>query len=130
VISLIAQPFIDLVFPKVAGWLDKALGKHSNMTVTRLYEMCRTGGGLLFVDVPEEPQNALVCQFDEHRGKRVLVVLAMGGKGGQNWNKLFDEVCSWAKAFGASEVIFEGRFGWQRVLPKVKPVKQTYVMEL
>lgn len=128
-ISLISVPYIDGVFPKVSGWIARALGKHSAITLPRIYQMCRASEAFLLVDHAAEPTNAMVVQFDNRGGDRVLLVLAMGGKGGENWNTMFDEVCTWGKSLGAVRAVFDGRKGWQRVLPKAKVISQTYAVE-
>lgn len=127
---LIAHPFVDLVFPKAAPWLAKALGKHTSMTIPRLLRMCSAREAFLFVDDPQEPQNAMVAQFDKWGGDDVLVVLAMGGKGGENWAQVFQSVKDFAKAYGAKAVSFEGRMGWQRALPEARVIRQTYRIEI
>jgi len=129
-IHLVAHPYVDLVFPKVAPWLAKAVGKFTSLTLPDLLSLCSARRAFLFIDHPEEPTNALVGQFDTRGGESVFVVLAMGGRGGENWPKLFDAVAEFAKTYGSKAVYWEGRKGWQRVIPKAKVIKQTYRFEI
>lgn len=120
---------MDRVFPLVADFMASSYKTFGNVAPHDLYRMCCTRQAFMFVDVLETPRNAVVCALETRGGETVLNVIAMGGKGGENWKSMFAEICDFGKRFGASRTRFNGRKGWQKVLPQARVVGFIYEVE-
>lgn len=126
---LVSHYAIDAVFPKVASYLAEALGTATAWTVADLATVCSNRGAFLFVDDASHPGNALVCRFETWGGRQVLNIIAMAGKGGEDWPEALDTIRDFAVVHGAESVVFHGRIGWQRKLPEARVIYQTYEIE-
>ncbi|MBL4591256.1 MAG: hypothetical protein JKY96_04785 [Phycisphaerales bacterium] len=62
--------------------------------------------------------------------QKVLTVQHCGAKGMDGWKEHLEVFTNHAKNNQCSSIEFEGRPGWQRVLPQVSVVSTTYRMEV
>ena len=120
---------VDVIFPKVAPYLAKALGDHTAWTLQDLWSECRTGRALLFVDDIDNPQNALVARFETWGGSQVFHLLVMAGEGGGAWPQAIEAVNDWRRQYGCKRTVFSGRKGWERALRKADVIYQAYELK-
>lgn len=120
---------VDRVFPLVLPYIEASARQNSNLTAADAYMMCASRRAMLFVDDLDEPRNAMVCAFEMRSGVNTLNVLAMGGKGGENWSKLLAGVREFGRRFGAPKTRWVGRKGWQKVLPEARVIGQVYEVD-
>lgn len=124
---LVSHYAVDEIFPKVAGYLQTALGTHTGWTIGDLATLCSNRGGFLFVDDCQAPHNALVGRFEVWGGEPVFNCIAMGGSGSEDWQEAMEHIKQFAAIYGAKSVVFHGRKGWQRAL-NAEVIYQTYRM--
>jgi hypothetical protein len=118
---LVSQFSVDIVFPKIAHYLQPAIehNRCSEWTLDAVYSECVAGRMLLFVDDQINPKNALVARFATWGGERVFYIAFMGGEGGENWADVFQHIKSFALRYGVARVTANLRDGWMKFL-KVK----------
>ena len=110
----VSQFAVDVVFPKVAAWIEPAINHNrcSEWTLDAVYSECVAGRMILFVDDMTNPQNALVGKFAIWSGERVFYIAFMGGAGGENWPDAFQHIKAFARKFGVTRVAANLRDGW------------------
>lgn len=102
-----------------------------DITPDWLFEICRKGDALLFVAHEENVVMAgLVCRVENWSGRRVLRIQAAAGWGLERWLPALRDYREWLQRLGVNQVIFEGRKGWQRVLPRARVVRQVYEVDI
>lgn len=112
---------VDVIFPKVAPWLEAAISHNrcSEWTLDGVYAECAASRMVLFVDDMANPQNALVGRFTNWGGERVFYIAFMGGAGGEDWPQAMRQVREFAARFGVVRITANLRDGWLKYL-KVK----------
>ena len=107
---------VDIVFPKVAHWLEPAImhNRCSEWTLDSVYGECVNGRMILFVDDMANPMNALVASFRTWGGERVFYIAFMGGAGGEDWPQAMEQMRNFANRFGVTRVTANLRDGWTR----------------
>lgn len=105
---------IDILFPKVAHWIEPAISHNrcSEWTLDGVYAELVAGRMILFVDDMNEPQNVLVASFRNWGGERVLYIAFMGGAGGENWPEAMEQMRNFAARFGVTRITANLRDGW------------------
>ena len=110
----VSQFAVDILFPKVAHWLEPAISHNrcSEWTLDSVYAECVAGRMILFVDDMVNPQNALVGSFRIWGGERVFYIAFMGGAGGENWSEIIEHIKNFANRFGVTRITANLRDGW------------------
>lgn len=127
---LVSQYAVDVVFPKIAAHLDKAI-KHercSEWTLDSVYQECLAGRMFLFVDDMLDPHNALTCRFANWDGERVLYIAFMGGAGNADWRQAMKHIRTFATRFGVSRIAANARDGWAKHI-KMRRLVSLYEIE-
>lgn len=122
---------VDHIWPYIADGMKKACEYSGGDTTPYwLFEICRKGEGLLFYIVKDGVVVAgLVCRVENWSGKRVLRILAACGRGMKDWIDSVLDYREWLDRWGIESVIFEGRKGWERMVPKAKVLRQVYEVD-
>lgn len=131
-ISLVPLIHIDAVWPHIAEGMKKACTRAGgDITPDWLFEICRKGDALLFVAHENNAVMAgLVCKVENWSGRRVLRILAAAGWRMERWLPALRDYREWLQRLGVNQVIFEGRKGWERVLPRARVVRQVYEVDI
>lgn len=118
--GLVAPEHLRRIWPHVRHWIGAALEHYCGRPQTaRLLclRVRRRRYGLLVASSGARLVAAVVLEFFELRGERLLAVVAAGGAPGSLelvGPMLWAEVQSIARALGADSVRVEGRRGWLR----------------
>lgn len=122
-LGLIAPEHLPWVWPRVRDWLAAALEHYEGkaMSSRAMRERIRRRRyGLLVGTRGERIVGAVVLEFGEQRGRRVLNLVAAGGERGRALElvgpTLWEGVRAVGRALGADCVRVEGRRGWLRWL--------------
>ena len=122
---------VDKVWPTIAVWMDKACKRgRGSMTAWNIYEGCRNGSMLLFVDWSNEQIcAAIIGKVRTTPEGQVLSIEAAGGTEMRRWLPELHSI-EWLKTMGITLVDFEGRKGWERVVKGVSVIRQVYRLSL
>jgi hypothetical protein len=115
---------------------------------TLIVKACSRGGGLVPAELelsislgtadlwlmgPAEaaPVAIGVTRFEEWQEGRVMRVLCVGGRDVRAWLEPFRAAHkAYAREMGAVLITWEGRLGWDRLLPDLKPKRYIYEEEI
>lgn len=113
---LVSHYGVDAIFPRVAGYLQKAIehNRCSGWTTAALYQACSRREAFLFVDDIENPKNAMTLRFETWGGEPVCYIMFLGGEGGCDWVAAMPHIRKFAEALGAKRVCANLRDGWLR----------------
>lgn len=124
---------IDRIWPSVAYGLEHACRKTGgDLTADYLWSQCRSGAAFLVVVVKrdidaEELVGASVWRFEKWTTGKKLRCLALYGRGFNDWwpqhYKLLGEML---KAGQTTQVVWEGRKGFERLFKRARVLRQLY----
>lgn len=133
-IILVSLDQVDNVWPRVSGWVAKAIDKSlSNRTVIQTYAQCRNGSYWMAV-ITTGPEVADICgvaimDLTEIDGETNCQFVVVGGEGDTDaWFELLIH-WPWLKEMGVKVCLSEGRKGWyDRLKPLVPSIKLVRVV--
>jgi hypothetical protein len=130
-IHLVPYLSMDVVFPKVAKYLEKAINHEgcSSWTITSLYSACATRQAYLFVDDLIDPKNAGTVQFQIWGGRTVCYIMFLGGEGGMDWRKEMRQFRQFAHSMGVTQIYANVRDGLLRVFSHKRIVTLIEILE-
>lgn len=122
---------IDRVWPLLLDGMVEACRRFGDdISAWHLLQWCRRSDALLFCWFADEDIKAGIVVRPEQWGKeQVLRVLALTGHDMDEWAPHLGTCKEWQKFVGDMPIIFEGRPGWQRVLPGVRVLRTVYRWE-
>lgn len=138
---LIPLDKVDNVWPRVVGWIDKAIRKaKSNRTVMDTYAAVRNGSMFMAVNTTsDEPaslddvRGVMLMSFYEVEGRRTCQYVFVAGEGDtEEW---FGEalVWPWFTTMGVQQFVCEGRYGWvkrlEQTIPNLKMIRAVFSWE-
>ena len=131
-ISLVPLSHIDGVWPAIANGMKEACWRcGGDITPDWLFQICRKGEALLFVaHEGEEIKAGLVCRVENWSGAKVLRIQAACGMNMETWLQSVMDYREWLDNLAIEKVIFEGRKGWERMVPQARVLRQVYEVEL
>lgn len=129
-LSIVPAHLVDDLWPTVKDLIKAgSMGDATSAMVS--YQDCRSGNAFLLVAYEDEGspiiKAACVVRFVERENGLTGVIGAMGG-GDMEWQSLLARVLEWSASLDAPAIEFEGRTGWQRVLPDCKVISCNYRM--
>ncbi len=99
---------------------------HGELSAAGLREQALSGSLLLWVATsPAQtpaPLALIVTKLEDWSGETVCRIYGVAGSL-RVISEIMDEGMARIKAMGASRVVFEGRFGWQKALKDFRPMK-------
>lgn len=131
VLELVPLIHVDEIWQQIAPGIEQACRRcGDDVTAPYLFGECRAGRALLFAIVEGGCVNAaLVCRVENWGGRRVLRILAATGRGMAEWLNAITTHRLWPGHLACEKIVFEGRRGWERVLPEARVVRQTYEVD-
>lgn len=123
---------VDALWPVFADGMQECCRRSGgDITPDWLFMCCRRGEALLFViDVEGKPKAALVARPEQWGPDRVLRLIAAAGTEMDRWLGELSDHRAFIDRLGISKVIFEGRKGWERVVPKARVLRHVYEVDL
>lgn len=124
---------VDAIWQDVAPLLAKCQDEHhGDCSVGDLWQHCRSGNAFLLVYHEDLNIRAASIWRPEHWNEGpVLRCIIIAGQDMSTWfdegMKLLREV---AVRCGSKAIIFDGRKGWDRVLPDAELIRYTYRMAI
>ncbi len=132
-IKLIKFNEVDGVWSLLYEGLNAACQKCPDISLSFLWQQCRTGNAWLFVAYDKSSlvyHSAAVCVVDNWNGvDKLRVLAAYGGKSPKTWMESFQTPTNYLAALGCSSVVFDGRLGLQKRIPNVKMLRAVYEVE-
>jgi hypothetical protein len=130
VICLVPVADIDKVWPALMDGIAEACRRcGDDVTPWHLLSWCRRSDALLFVAWDGEVKAGLVVRPEQWGAEQVLRILTATGHEIDKWLPELEASDDWQKFVGNLPVIFEGRPGWQRKIPKARVQRVVYRME-
>lgn len=137
-LTRIPVEYVDSYWPKVAGFLEKAVNEsRGRYDIESLYLEIIRGSSHLWIlfEGDDEAVSAFTTQFVHYPLKLNLSLVFLGADDSdesfngrlQAWGALMPEVLEWARLHGCSGLEIIGRRGWLRVL-KDQGFKESYLM--
>lgn len=129
-ICLVPVGEIDRVWPALNdGMTDGCRRCGDDLTAWDLFSQCRRSDALLFVWFDNEIKAGLVVRPEQWGTEQVLRILMLTGHEIDKWLPQLEACDDWKKFVGNLPVIFEGRLGWQRKMPKARVLRVVYKLE-
>lgn len=130
-LQLVPLIHVDEIWQQVALGVEEACRRSGDdMTGPFLFGECRAGRALLFAIIESGNVNAaLVCRVENWNGCRILRILAATGHGMADWLGAITSHRLWPEHLACQKIIFEGRRGWERVLPEARILRLTYEVD-
>ena len=117
-LQVVALHAVELVYPRVAGLLDKAI-KHKNAsshTLNTVFAGLKHGDYMLAVDSLFDPHNAMVFRIESYNGIPTCYIMFAGGAGGEGlWEKHWDELVEYCSLLGVKRYITHAREALLRI---------------
>lgn len=131
VLELVPLTHVDEIWQQIALGIEQACRRcGDDITGPYLFGECRAGRALLFAMIDVGRVNAaLVCRVENWGGRRVLRILAATGRGMADWLDAITTHRLWPGHLACEKIVFEGRRGWERVLPEARVIRQTYEVD-
>lgn len=131
-IHLVPTHEIDRVWPLLAEGMTEACRRGGDdLTPWHMFSQCRRSEALLFIAIADEEVKAgLVVRPEQWGNRQVLRILALCGWGIDVWLPWVTEYRDWPKHLDIKSVVFEGREGWKRVVPKARVLRTVYEVDL
>jgi hypothetical protein len=108
---------IDEVWPHVAGWIAKAVGKGGDWTVEAIRGGLAREECLLWILWDGRLHAVCVTELLLIPKGKICRIVACGGDQVIPWQLAFAPIENYAIAEGCVAMRIEGRTGWQRVFP-------------
>lgn len=123
---------VDAIWPHIAEGMKECCRRSGgDITPDWLFMQCRKGDALLFIVTEGDALlAAMVCTSGQWGSSRVLRIVGATGWAIDRWIDELTEYREWVDRLGFSKVVFEGRAGWQRVIPKARVLRQVYEVDL
>ena len=127
-IQLVGTNQIDQVWPAIRHQVEKSIqrGLADDITVADIYASLR--GGQWFLFVADDLSASLVLRFQFTTKGEIARIVTFSSERSEDWALWIEKIKKFAKQNGVDRMVFDGRKGWQRVLP-VKLIRCTYEME-
>ena len=132
-IDLVPALMVDQFWPLIAeGLHESAMKTGGDLTVSYLWQICRSGPGFLFLAQDGEMiHGASVWRFDTWETGTRFRCLALAGKNMDLWiEPMHARVTETAKLGKAKALVAEGRDGWVKVFTKARKVRTLYEEDL
>lgn len=131
-ITLVPLSHVDQIWPALADGMKEACRRGGgDLTPDWLFTVCRKGDALLFVAHDElEIQAGMICRVENWSGERVLRILAACGWDMGRWLPSVCDYREWLDSIGVAKVVFEGRKGWERAVPRARVLRQVYEVDI
>jgi hypothetical protein len=131
-IRLVPVAEVDQVWPAIAEGMAEACRRcGDDVTPWHLFSWVRRSDALLFVATADEQiKAALVVRPEQWGGRNILRILALTGWDIDRWLPELAAHRDWPDALDATSVVFEGREGWKRKLPKARVVRSIYEVDM
>lgn len=125
---------VDSVWHLISDRIIKTLeDNHGDCSAGDLWTMCRSGGAFLMVAHGDDGiKGASIWRFEQWLEGTVLKNIILAGEDMDTW---FEECSRLAnaigKAGGATKFVWDTRRrGFEKLFPKARPIRQTYMMEI
>lgn len=116
------------MWPYVKHYIKAATDKTQIGDFRILERELHTGDAILMLAWDgEEAQAAAAVQIREAEDRKVVEIVALGGRNRKAWVHLKDEIAEWGRRYGCNLMRATGRPGWARDLEDFKV--KAYVFE-
>ena len=117
-LQVVALHAVELVYPRVASMLDKAI-KHKNAsshTLNTVFSGLKHGDFILAVDSLFDPHNAMVFRIADYNGIPTCYIMFAGGEGGDGlWKKHWAELVEYCERLGVKRYVTHAREALLRI---------------
>lgn len=130
-LELVHPIYVDTIWPEIVDGIEEACHRSGDdITAPYLWQECRSSRAMLFI-IPGEKgvSAAVVARVETWGAKRVLRVLAACGKGMKQWLPALTEYRKWIDHHRCEKIVFDGRIGWKKALPKARVLRAVYEMD-
>lgn len=112
---------LDATWPLVRDLLELAYSKTDDVTPD-LLPWLKRGDGLLWIAATDSKVLvATTTSIVQRASGPVCRIWGLGGSDLSQWIEHIGGIEAYAKAIGCVKVCFDGRRGWERMLPEYKP---------
>lgn len=107
---------------------QRALERYGeDISVVHILTWLRSSAAFLFVT--EGVKCGVVVRAEQWGPERVLRILAITGHDIEEWLPGLVRSDEWKAYLGDMPIVFEGRKGWERVIPNVKVIRTLYRLD-
>lgn len=127
--NLIPAGIVDQVWPAIANGIAQSVSRcDSDLTVSFLWQLCRSGNGFLILAFDETGTlGASIWRFEQYRSGMKFSCLAWCGKRMKDWvNDMYAIAKKIALDGGANGFISEGSDALVRLFPEAKKVRTLF----
>lgn len=123
---------VDRAWLQISDGMERACNRGGgDLTAPFLFQECRSGRAMLFAIIEDQIiRAALIGRVENWGNTRVFHILAACGKGMADWLHMITEHETWPEVLGCEKAVFEGRKGWERMVPKARVVRQLYEVDM
>ena len=123
---------LDRTWPLVMKMIDRAYAASGHDTPSDLLGWLKRGEGLLWLAITSELILAAMTTsiVPRRNGTKAFRIWSLAGQRIELWKSHIPAIEGYARSLGCDKICFDGRLGWQRILPGYHPITSAYEKEL